>query len=1310
MSSGAINAAKLRDKGTVPLSPAWADPFVFLSYRSFEREFAAQLARDLRNAGFRLWMDVLEGGIQGGDNWRDRLQSALDNCAGMISVFSPDYVSSRYCRSEVARVDRRGARIIPVLLESLEDASDTPFGLESLQYLDFRRWRHETDYKARLGDLQSTLRRVFSGVEGSRPDEETQYLNQVIAGLGDKMGVLEYVEFGLELTDPAQRPGPLDEWGYSVLRSDGDASRGQATSYAAVADVAQECPRFVLLGAPGGGKTSALRRLARAAAYERRDNIKTAPLPLILNLAEWSDESTPIDFIRSHWRFRGDVRNALRSGDIAVFLDGLNEMGQRASRARLLREWIESPECPRRLVITCRVGEYEGDLRLGDLPIVSIKELTGLQIRRFAFNYLEDRAPTFLSALGLHGDDMHGADRTVLGLARNPYFLRSLIELFADSTARELPRNSGVLFHRLTQALWKRENRRAPRGLVSLGVLRSRLARLARAQREGGSATHIPLRYAGAKLSKWYERPVRGWVLKRMLRSARNANLIRFEGDGCSFSHEMMLDYFAALSFLDEAGFPKMDEVAQWLSRFRYRHAPLIALSGITADPQLLVERLLEHDVLLAANCLGSGVSVSDELKQEIVRQVRVLVTRPITDWSPRIGAAEALGLIGDSSSETIVLLAKLLQDPNSIVANTAATALGRIGTAAAARELRRTLDDPKTKAFDFTVRDAMASMGETAVPDLIEILQPTRVQWREELEWPRTTSIDALIAIGQSTVPALLKALQTRPGAIRCGCAEALGQMGTLQAVPALLDAFVDEEARSQGQHFHYKSSFETAFKALGENAIASLVPLLQDTNPKRRKAVVLAMGAARTESVIPHLVSALRDVYDDIRTAASWALGDCREAAMPALVGFLADPKRHGAADAAFALGYMFALGTTADDTAIAALTSVLEVGEVRARMQAARALGSVKAPSVLQPLVNALNDPLIGAFAAESLGQLKAEETVAALLRSLQREGDQFNSLRHASAKALEQIGSNKAVEAAKTYWRGVLTDDRNDDEAIKALGRFRDNAAVSLLIEASGAGGKATGDAVDALALIGDALAVPAIIRCLSDTSAAHLHGDVRKKAISALGSFKDQRAVEPLGALLGHQAMTGPFGLEHISELAAAALENIGCTNALRLAGEYWLGVLRGEDSRMRRRAIAALGRVRYEPAVEDLIAALRVVEAPSDDPMEALRAEREPSASEVAALALETIGSTRAVAAAVQFWLAALGSQQKRSRVRAIQTMSRLRRYEVVPQLIALLKDTAHVEGHSVADYAAAVLEEFDVPEARIPLIEYRDR
>src|SRR5690349_13024143 len=132
---------------------------VFLSYRSVEVEFALKIAADLKNAGVNLWMDRLD--IKPGDDWLKALQQAVNDCGAMIPVLSPDYVTSKYCQRELARADRMGRPIFPIILQPVSE-SDWPFEIERQQFIDFSRWRDEKFYQEQLLKLEDILKATIS--------------------------------------------------------------------------------------------------------------------------------------------------------------------------------------------------------------------------------------------------------------------------------------------------------------------------------------------------------------------------------------------------------------------------------------------------------------------------------------------------------------------------------------------------------------------------------------------------------------------------------------------------------------------------------------------------------------------------------------------------------------------------------------------------------------------------------------------------------------------------------------------------------------------------------------------------------------------------------------------------------------------------------------------------------------------------------------------------------------------------------------------------------------------------------------------
>jgi hypothetical protein len=139
----------------------------------------------------------------------------------------------------------------------------------------------------------------------------------------------------------------------------------------------------------------------------------------------------------------GDPAASLRTGDVHLFLDALNEMGNRAKyRAEQLRQWLKSPDGPARIVFTCRLGDYASKtFRLDDLPTVLIQDLEEPQVRHFAVNYLQAEAPEFLGRVlsGPAPSDERGVG--LVPLVQNPYMLSALIVSPPAPTARASPRN-----------------------------------------------------------------------------------------------------------------------------------------------------------------------------------------------------------------------------------------------------------------------------------------------------------------------------------------------------------------------------------------------------------------------------------------------------------------------------------------------------------------------------------------------------------------------------------------------------------------------------------------------------------------------------------------------------------------------------------------------------------------------------------------------------------------------------------------------------------------------------------------------------
>lgn len=713
---------------------------IFLSYRSMEADFAIRFATDLKNAGVNIWMDRLDGGISPGDDWRREIENAVDTCSAMIAVLSPDYVAAKYCLRELARADTRGIAIIPILLRSVA-AREWPIEIQRSQYIDFRSWQDEVTYRSKLDELVKRLRVQMSTLVGNEPDRETRYLNTLIAELESRKGVLEYVELAAQVDNPDDhapvRPSPTltQTWGldneFSLLEVvsqwatpvDLQPVQQRKRQLGSILDAVHEHRRFVLIGAPGAGKTTTIRRLALDAARARLNNPHSSPLPILLPLSLWKNEATPLEFLQSHLPLDINLSQLLTIGGVYIFLDGLNEMGEDyEQKASILRKWLLSEESPLFCIITCRAMDYQGSLVL-DLPTVLAEEMDTVRIQRFVANYLQADAKPFLSRISIAEDKDTHHNNTLVQLSRNPYLLTALMVIYRSMPNSILPRNTGLLFKYLVQTLWERERQRQTQGWVPFDKMEEAFSYIAFTMIKTEMPTQVSDEWIlqQFKGEKWQDWSVT--TLLNLLHVGHSANLLEVSHSGVRFYHQLVQEYFAALSLTNlplhtVLKFPDVNAEGQ--RRVTKWDQAIIALSGITMEADRTICAISTIDPFIAAACISSGVHVSESTFQQLgtaltsglnnhnflyrlasikaleqLGSIAISYLRPMLHdehWVIRQAAIETMGQIADST--TLPDLSSALTDKHKRVRCAAARALGQLNIAAAVPPLIYALTD----------------------------------------------------------------------------------------------------------------------------------------------------------------------------------------------------------------------------------------------------------------------------------------------------------------------------------------------------------------------------------------------------------------------------------------------------------------------------------------------------------------------------------------------------------------------------------------------------------------------------------------
>ncbi|MCI0696005.1 TIR domain-containing protein [candidate division KSB1 bacterium] len=137
---------------------------IFISYSDKDKEFALQLANDLRLEEVNIWIAKLD--IAAGEKWDRAIEEALKFCKDFLVILSPNSINSDNVRDEIDFAVQEKKRIFPVLHKKCE----IPFRLRRIEYSDFT-----SDYDSGLKHL---LKAIKSAVLEKLPDKDIDFIGR----------------------------------------------------------------------------------------------------------------------------------------------------------------------------------------------------------------------------------------------------------------------------------------------------------------------------------------------------------------------------------------------------------------------------------------------------------------------------------------------------------------------------------------------------------------------------------------------------------------------------------------------------------------------------------------------------------------------------------------------------------------------------------------------------------------------------------------------------------------------------------------------------------------------------------------------------------------------------------------------------------------------------------------------------------------------------------------------------------------------------------------------------------------------------
>ncbi len=396
---------------------------VFISYKREDQAVAESLSATLHQWGYATWLDVkdIQSGIsEFSETWKEAIHKGLKRSHVLIGLITPDSLSSRNVRQEWDWAYENSRRILLLRLRPF-DKEDMPPSFIATDYIDLQ--NNEATAFARLQRELEAFGRERDGVKQTVTPPELDakptplvippYLLATIPRqregdlirsreLSDveqmRQRVYQYWVQGVmqtALKEVKAAAIKMDMQPDAVVRDTrknvGDITLPNDSRH--VRQVYDTFKSFLILGAPGAGKTIMLLQLAESLILKPPPTMPDA-IPLVLNLSSWALTRKPLhewleDETWRTYRVRGNrVRGWLSNNQLILLLDGLDEVKeeQRAACVEMINAFRTNKAYALVPLVVCsRILDYErlGEMKLALPGAIFLEALSAAQVDRY---------------------------------------------------------------------------------------------------------------------------------------------------------------------------------------------------------------------------------------------------------------------------------------------------------------------------------------------------------------------------------------------------------------------------------------------------------------------------------------------------------------------------------------------------------------------------------------------------------------------------------------------------------------------------------------------------------------------------------------------------------------------------------------------------------------------------------------------------------------------------------------------------------------------------------------------------------------